>query len=402
MINSWYMVLGAIVGVVTGLVDSTVLLTTATEVANVVKRLLELLSVPIIFLSITTAISGMTDKRDAACLGTRVMRYTILTTLLAGIVGILLFVFIKPVVSIAGAAGAAASIPSSGFAEFLRTIVPSNIIFALSSNSHVASVVFLALLLGFSTLALEEKSKKLLHTGFSTLFALMMQVTQFILTLMPFGVWAFTALFVRSLVLREADGVGLGLYVITVLAANLLQGAVVLPVLLWMKGLSPRRLFDAFKPALTTAFFSKSSNASLPVTIKCAQERAKISPTISKFVLPLCATINMNGCAAFILITILFVGSSHGMIFTAFDMVMWLLIATIAAVGNAGVPMGCFFLTSSFLAHLGLPVQLMGVILPIYALIDMVETALNVWSDSCVTAMVNEDHKRCGPSKAGV
>ncbi|MGD1997776.1 MAG: dicarboxylate/amino acid:cation symporter [Candidatus Dependentiae bacterium] len=395
MINSWYMVLGAILGILTGIVDSPALLATATEVANVIKRLLELLSVPIIFLSITTAISGMTDKRDAACLGTRVMRYTVLTTLLAGIVGILLFVFIKPVVSIANAAGAAASIPSNGFADFLRAIVPTNIIFALSSNSHVASVVFLALLLGFATLALEEKQKKLLHQGFSTLFALMMQVTHFILALMPLGVWAFTALFVRSLVLCEADGIGLGLYVITVLAANVLQGCVVLPVLLWMKGLSPRRLLNAFKPALTTAFFSKSSNAALPVTIKCAEERAKISPTISKFVLPLCATINMNGCAAFILITILFVGSSHGMVFSGFDMVMWLLIATIAAVGNAGVPMGCFFLTSAFLAHLQLPVQLMGVILPVYALIDMVETALNVWSDSCVTTMVNEDHKRC-------
>ena len=393
MINSWYMLIGALLGIVTGFSTSASLLASASEIANVIRRLLELLSVPIIFLSIITAVSGMTDRRDAACLGTRVIRYTVLTTLLAGIVGMVLFFFIHPVVSVSDGLGAAASTPAGGFADFLRTIVPSNIVFALSSNSHVASVVFLALLLGFATLALEEETKSLLHRGFAALFALMMQVTRFILVLMPLGVWAFTALFVRSLVLREADGVGLGLYVITVLAANLLQGAVVLPVILWLKGLSPRRLFDAFKPALTTAFLSKSSNATLPITIECATKRAKLSPTTSKFVLPLCATINMNGCAAFILITILFVGSSHGMVFTLADMVMWLLIATIAAVGNAGVPMGCFFITSAFLAHLQLPVHLMGVILPIYALIDMVETALNVWSDSCVAALVDSDCK---------
>ena len=99
----------------------------------------------------------------------------------------------------------------------------------------------------------------------------------------------------------------------------------------------------------------------------------------------------MNGCAAFILITVLFVAASSGMQLSAFDLLAWVLLSTLAAVGNAGVPMGCFFLTSAFLSHLHLPLELMGLILPIYALIDMVETALNVWSDSCVTAVVDKE-----------
>ena len=134
----------------------------------------------------------------------------------------------------------------------------------------------------------------------------------------------------------------------------------------------------------------------LPVTLDCAQNRAGIRPEIAKFVLPLCSTINMNGCAAFILITILFVATSHGVIITPFDMAIWVGVATVAAVGNAGVPMGCFFLTSAFLAHMQIPLHLMGVILPLYTLLDMVETSLNVWSDSCVAAVVNREVSSSG------
>ena len=101
----------------------------------------------------------------------------------------------------------------------------------------------------------------------------------------------------------------------------------------------------------------------------------------------------MNGCAAFILVTSLFVMSCGGMDLSIWQMLLWTLVSVIAAVGNAGVPMGCFFLTVSLLTGVGAPVEVMGMILPIYTIVDMVETAENVWSDSCVCAMTDKDLK---------
>lgn len=114
---------------------------------------------------------------------------------------------------------------------------------------------------------------------------------------------------------------------------------------------------------------------------------------MARFVLPICTTINMNGCAAFILVTSLFVMQNGGQPLALGTMLTWLVIAVVSAIGNAGVPMGCYFLTLSLMTGIGMPVGIMGIILPIYTIIDMVETAENVWSDSCVCAMVDHDLK---------
>lgn len=144
-------------------------------------------------------------------------------------------------------------------------------------------------------------------------------------------------------------------------------------------------------PALSVAFFSKSSSGALPVAMKCADENLKIPRKVANFTLPLCTTINMNGCAAFIFTTVLFVSMSNGIHFTMPEMIMWIFVATIAAIGNAGVPMGCYFLSSAFLAAMNVPLNILGIILPFYAFIDMLESAINVWSDSCVTVMVHHE-----------
>ena len=146
-------------------------------------------------------------------------------------------------------------------------------------------------------------------------------------------------------------------------------------------------------PAVLMALFSKSSAATLPVTIQCAEERLKADPKVARFVLPICTTINMNGCAAFILVTSLFVMQQGGVELTWTTMLTWLVISVLSAIGNAGVPMGCYFLTLSLMSGIDAPVAVLGIILPIYTIIDMVETAVNVWSDSCVCAMTDNDLK---------
>ena len=146
--------------------------------------------------------------------------------------------------------------------------------------------------------------------------------------------------------------------------------------------------------AVLMALFTKSSAATLPVTMDNAEKRIGVSPKVARFVLPICTTINMNGCAAFILVTSLFVMQNNGMPITAVTMIVWLLISVLSAVGNAGVPMGCYFLTLSLMSGMGANIVLMGVILPVYTVIDMIETAENVWSDSCVCAITDKVLKK--------
>lgn len=209
---------------------------------------------------------------------------------------------------------------------------------------------------------------------------------------LPLGIVAFA----EQLTAQASGGVMLdtiGKYVLVVVCGNVAQMIIVLPLFLMARGLNPLKVFKAMYPAVLMALFTKSSAATLPVTMQSAELRLGVNRRISRFVLPLCTTINMNGCAAFIAVTSLFVLQNGGMTIDFATMAMWVLIAVISAIGNAGVPMGCYFLTLSLMTGMGAPVAVMGIILPIYTIIDMIETAENVWSDSCVCAMTGRDLK---------
>lgn len=389
MTQAWLLLLSAVLGAMTGFWQQAALLGSAQFIADSFKMVLEVISVPLIFLSIVTALSGMQSRREVASVGMRTLVYTGLTTCIAATVGLLMFLGINPSGHIWTVAGQHAAHADSSL-SFMLSVIPRNMLAALTATGSVTFMVFLAFLLGVAILYLPSRQRQSTHALFARIFDFFVYLSQVLLFVMPVIVWAFMALFFASFEQQSGHLVSLGWYTATVLSANLLQGIVVLPLFLWLKGVAPRRLIAAFRPALTLAFISKSSNIALPVTIDCAQ-KAGIRPATAKFVLPLCSTINMNGCAAFILITVLFVATNCGVSITLPDMVAWLLVACVAAIGNAGVPMGCFFLTSAFLAHMKLPLTMMGMILPLYAFLDMVETALNVWSDSCVAAVVDAD-----------
>ena len=210
--------------------------------------------------------------------------------------------------------------------------------------------------------------------------------------MLPIGLFGFITIGIRELNTNTSLQ-GMGAYFLVITLANILQGTLVLPLFLLLKGQSLVRVFRGMAPALSVAFFTKSSAGTLPVTMQRAEIKLGVRSNISRFVLPLCTTINMNGCGAFIFTTVLYVMQNHGYNITPTLMIPWVLIATLAAIGNAGVPMGCFFLSASLLSSMKVPLELMGMILPFYSIIDMLETALNVWSDACVTVAVDGDMK---------
>lgn len=382
-------------GLLTGYFGNPLLMKLANGVAQVFVNLLQLISLPIVFCSIVATLANMQSMQEMKTIGRKVVFYTLLTTLIAAALALLLYQFINPLQGVALPQDVSGALPGiqTSYLQFVLDIIPANAIQALGDNHKVLSVVFMAVGFGFAILSLKDEEKKPLQDFFKSLFAAVLKVTTFVMYATPFGVWAFISKFIHELHSTSHHLEIIGWYVFCVVAANITQGLIILPALLWVKGINPLKAFHGMMPALATAFFSKSSNVALPFSMKCAQNNLKISKKVSSIVFTLCSVINMNGCAAFILLTVLFVGGQSGITFTLFDQWMWVLIATIAAVGNAGVPMGCFFLSTALLTGMGAQVDMMLLILPIYAIIDMVETTLNVWSDACVALIVDQELK---------
>lgn len=377
-------------GIVAGCYSTPVTNGLAESIADVFMNLLRLVSLPIIFLSIVSTASSMESLEEIKSLGSKVVKYTLLTTVIAATLALILFIVIDPVKTPMVLDGTEKVVTNQkGYLTYLMKVIPSNLVRPFLEN-NVMGVLFMAMLLSLATIALPNENRKILHAFFSSLYAAVMKITTWIIHLMPIAIFAFITLFILDLK-KGLEIKSLAFYLSCVVLANLIQAIVILPTLLKAKGVPPLQLFRAMMPALSVAFFTKSSGAALPMAIRCAEERAGVSKKVASFSLPLCTTINMNACAAFILITVLFVSMSNGLTFSLPEMIGWIFIATLAAVGNAGLPMGCYFLASAFLAAMNVPLNILGVILPFYSLIDMLESAINVWSDSCVTAVVSKE-----------
>jgi len=387
-----FFAIAIVLGVLTGYLQNLLFFSLAEAISQVFINLLKLVSLPIIFLSIVSTAAGMESMEQIRRLGQKVIKYTLLTTLIAATIGLAFFVALNPAkggVSLREGQMLTEGAAQPSYLSFFLQIVPSNVIQPFYEN-NVIGVLFLAMLLSFAIISLPTQHRTVLQPFFSSIYAAIIAITRWIVAVMPIAIWAFITLFMRDLH-QGLDVKSLALYLTCVIGANLIQAFVVLPTLLKIKKISPWHMFKGMSPALSVAFFTKSSAAALPMAIRCAEENVGISRRVASFSLPLCTTINMNACAAFILITVLFVSMSQGMSFTYPEMGLWIVLSTVAAIGNAGVPMGCYFLASAFLAAMNVPLHILGIILPFYSLIDMLESAINVWSDSCVTAIVHQE-----------
>lgn len=396
--STTYVTIALILGVLTGFFRIPFLIQAAHFFSEVFLGSLKLISIPIIFLSIVATISGLDSFKEMKFMGVKVLKYTLITTILAASTALVFYLVVRPSTGFA----IDPNIPMPTQPSFLAAVLqmlPTNFVEVFLEN-NVFGAALISAVFGFSILSLPIKQRTHLHLFFASSFQALLKITAFIIRFIPLGIWAFTTLFLQKIIYDYHTVTPLIYYAVCVIGANLVQGFVILPTLLKIKGLSPIKALKMSYPALLTAFFSKSSSASLPLTIECAVNKGKISKKIANFSLPLCSVINMNGCAAFILITILFVSAEAGLYFTIPMMLVWVLLSTLAAVGNASVPMGCYFLASAFLVGMGIPIDIMGLILPIYAFIDMIETALNVWSDVVVTSIVNKEAVTSEPSLA--
>ena len=385
-----------VVGAILGLLGLGWLNEVMNFVATVYTRLFQLLAVPTIVLAVITTFATFGSKGSGRIFGCT-LTYTLLTTVAAAVVGAVLYVLIAPGNLPAGTAlescgAAAAQGPDVTYSNHILSIIPNNIVKPFF-DGNVLSLLLLSFAIGIGLSKLpDSENKSVIVKGLVGLQELLFLLIRWLIRALPLGIVAFSA----QLSAQLSAGVvadSIGKYVLVVLGGNVIQFFVVLPLFLLMRGLNPIRVLGRMMPAVLMALFTKSSAATLPVTMQTAERRLGIRNNIARFVLPICTTINMNGCAAFILVTSLFVMQNGGTPITPSTVLLWTIVSVVSAVGNAGIPMGCYFLTLSLMSGIGAPVAVLGIILPIYTIIDMVETAENVWSDSCVTAMVDHDLK---------
>ena len=382
-----------VVGAVLGLLGLDWLNGLMDFVATVYTRLFQLLAVPTIVLAVITTFATFGSKGSGRIFG-RTLLYTLLTTFAAAAIGALLYVLIAPgnlpLEALVQADEAIADAPQQSYYDHILTVIPNNIVKPFLEG-NVLSLLLLAFAVGIGLSKLpESENKTVVIKGLLGLQDLVFLLIRGLIWTLPLGILAFSA----QLSAQVSAGIvadSIGKYVLVVLGGNVIQFFIILPLFLLARGLNPIHVLGRMMPAVLMALFTKSSAATLPVTMESAEQRLGVRKDIARFVLPICTTINMNGCAAFILVTSLFVMQNGGTPLTLGTILLWILISVVSAIGNAGVPMGCFFLTLSLMSGIGAPVAILGIILPIYTIIDMVETAENVWSDSCVCAMTNHD-----------
>jgi Na+/H+-dicarboxylate symporter len=378
------------------------------ELGGLFLRLLQMLVVPLIVSSLVTGVTGMGNLKRLGRLGGRTLLYYMVTSLLAILTGMALVNLIQPGV------GADLDLLQSGVAESLPKVaaksdvleilwdqivnmIPKNPLRA-ASEGDMLPIIFFSLLLGVFISVVEHASPHapdkrnpglVLREFFASLFDVMMRMTLWVVALAPFGVFGF--------MLFAAAGHGfaafeaLGLYALTVALGLLIHATVTLPLLVKVLARrSPLELAKAMSPALLTAFSTASSNGTLPLTMQCIEQRAHVPQRVSSFVLPLGATINMDGTALYEAVAVLFIAQVYGMDLGLGQQAIVAITALIASVGAAGIPHAGTVMMVVVLAAVGLPTTAVGLILAVDRILDMCRTTVNVWSDATAAVVVEK------------
>lgn len=364
-------------------------------IATIYTRLFQFIAVPTIALAVITTLASLGGKKETGKIFAHAVTYTLLTTFAASGIGLALYLYIAPgnlptELVFAGQEKVPTNLETMTYYDHLLSVVPNNMLRPFLTG-NVLSVMLIAAAAGLGLAFMPRtENREILLKGIHGFQELLFTLIHALLWALPLGILAYAAQLSAQIEAGVIVG-ALGKYALVIMGSNFIQILFIIPLFLLARGLNPFKVFRQMSRALAVALFTKSSAGTLPVTLACAEENMKVNPKVSRFVLPICTTINMNGCAAFILITSLFLMQNGGMELTAPTLIAWVVISVLAAVGNAGVPMGCYFLTLSLMSGTGAPIGIMGIILPIYTIIDMIETAENVWSDAAVCAMVDHD-----------
>ncbi len=354
-------------------------------------RLLKMIIIPLIFTSLVSGIASLGDARSVGRIGVRTLIYYTLTTTLAITVGLTLVNLLHPGRGLD--LGVSAELPE-GFStsthslpEFLLRMVPDNIVSAMAAGD-VLPVITFAILFGLFMTRLNGPSVDAVHRVVDGVLEIIQVMTLAIVRLAPVGIFALLA---REVARSGFDVIiALGPYFLTVGAGLAIHAFVTLPLILIVLGArNPLQYGRRVLPAVATAFSTASSSATLPLSMECAEREAGIPKGVSSFVLPLGATVNMDGTALYEAVAALTIAQMYGVDLGLGQQALVLLTALLASVGAAGIPMAGLVMLVVVLQAVGLPLEGIATIIAVDRVLDMMRTATNVWSDLVGTAVIS-------------
>ncbi len=364
-------------------------------VGTLFMNALKMIIVPLIVASMISGVASLGNHEGFGRLGAKTVAYYISTSLLAILVGLVLVNIVAPGVVDGKPAGpllnlgedtedVLAKVEGKGAGDivgiFLR-MVSTNIVDAAASG-QMLGLIFFSLLFGYFMTRIEGRLRDNLQLFWEGVLQTMMQITMWVMKFAPIGVFGLVAKTVAATGFAAFQP--LIAFFFTVLGALVLHTFVVLPLMLrFIGGIHPPRHFRAMAPAMLTAFSTASSSATLPVTLRCVEENAGVSNRTSSFVLPLGATINMDGTALYECVAALFIAQAYGLEITLMTQFTVVFIALITSIGVAGIPAASLVAITIILGNIGLPLEAIGVILVTDRILDMCRTSVNVFSDSC-------------------
>lgn len=360
-------------------------------VGEVFIRLLKLIVVPLIILSVMSGIQSMGDASKLGKVGLRTMVYYMATTFLAVCLGLLVVNVVKPGVGLNLSDPGGETLVPKALLQVFRDIIPPNLFEALASGDMLP-IIFVSVVAGLAMLVLGEAVKEV-RVLVDQLNVLIMKITDWVMLTSPVGV---AALFVQTLLDPKLADLpsffeSLGSYMFAVVAGLGLHGFVVLPLIYFVvTKRSPLAFLKAMVPALLTAFSTASSSATYPVTRECVTDRAGVKEDVADFVLPLGATINMDGTALYEAVAVVFIANALGVDLSFGAQVIVVVTATLAAIGAAGVPSAGLVTMIIVLEAVGLPASAYALVVAVDRILDMCRTTINVFGDSIGAAVVSK------------
>ncbi len=364
---------------------------------SVFLRALKMVIVPLIFSSIISGVTNMGELENLRRLSLKTISYYLVTSTLAIVTGLFIMNLIKP--GVGADLGFTKTVEnlsqdSTSIEDFFSRLVPDNIINAMAKGD-ILPVIFFAILFGFFITTSKPKYKKTLTTFFDAVFEVMMKLTLFIIKFAPIGIFGIVA----SEVARNSEELAniagsLSIYALSVVVGLLIHGLVTLPLIVRFIGKAkPYAHLKNMATPLLTAFSTSSSNATLPLTMDALENKSGVSNKISSFVIPLGATINMDGTALYECMAAMFIAQVYGVDLSFGQQVIMVVIALLTSIGVAGIPMASLVMIMVVLGTMGLPLEGIGLILTVDRPLDMLRTSVNVWSDSCGAVTIARSEK---------
>ncbi len=363
-----------------------------TWMGEVFLRALRMIIVPLILSSIISGVTGIGSAKNLGRMSAKTFGYYLTTSFFAIMTGLFMVNLLKP--------GSGADLGLSGvvegldvgaetFGQTLINIIPVNIIEAMATGDML-SIIFFAILFGFFTTRVKASYRKPIEKAFNAIFEVMMQLTMFVIKFTPLGIFGI----VSGIVSEHSDNLlpvfnSMGIYMLAVIGALVIHSVITLPLIVRFIGrANPLKHFRCMSVPLLTAFSTSSSNATLPLTLKAVEHNSGVSNETTGFVLPLGATINMDGTALYECVAALFIAQAYGIELTLLQQGIVVLTALLASIGAAGIPMAGLVIITIILTAVGLPLEGVGLILAVDRILDMFRTTVNVWSDSCGAVII--------------